>query len=90
MSHDDHGVQLITFELAMAAKQKTKHFYSAHNIATRVFRHEAPVHNVDHNNVDRIFMGAFLRAILPMTVGLGARAIADNGEAKGLITPSPR
>jgi len=34
--------------------------------------------------------GAFLRATLPMTVGSCARAIADNGETKGLITPPPR
>jgi len=32
MSRDDNAVQLI----AMAAKTKTKHYYSAHNVATRV------------------------------------------------------
>jgi len=36
MSHDDHAVQLIKFEQAMVAETKTKHYYSAHNIATRV------------------------------------------------------
>jgi len=37
MSRDDHAVQLIVkFERAMAAKTKTKHYYSAHNVATRV------------------------------------------------------
>ena len=34
--------------------------------------------------------GPFLRATLPMTVGSCARAMADNGETKGLITPPPR
>ena len=34
--HDEHAVQLMKFERAMAAKTKTKHYYSAHNIATRV------------------------------------------------------
>ena len=33
--------------------------------------------------------GPFLRATLPMTVGSCARAMADNGETKGLITPLP-
>ena len=33
--------------------------------------------------------GHFLRATLPMTVGSCARAMADNGETKGLITPPP-
>jgi len=36
MSRDHYAVQLIKFEPAMAAKTKTKHYYSAHNIATRV------------------------------------------------------
>jgi len=33
---DETSIQLIKFERAMAAKTKTKHYYSAHNIATRV------------------------------------------------------
>jgi len=36
MSHDDHTVQLIKFERAMAANTETNHYYSAHNLATRV------------------------------------------------------
>ena len=35
-SRDDHAVQLMKFEQAMAAKTKTKHYYSAHNLATTV------------------------------------------------------
>ena len=34
--------------------------------------------------------GPFLRATLPMRVGLCALAMADNGETKGLITPPTR
>ena len=34
--------------------------------------------------------GPFLRATLPMTVGSCARAMADNGKTKGLITPPPK
>ena len=34
--------------------------------------------------------GPFLRATLPMRGGSCARAMADNGETKGLITPSPK
>jgi len=36
MSRDDHAVQLIKFEWSQAAKTKTKHYYSTHNLATRV------------------------------------------------------
>jgi len=33
MSRDDHAVK---FKRAMAAKTKTKHYYSTHNVARRV------------------------------------------------------
>jgi len=36
MSRVDHAVQLIKFELAMAAKTKKKLYYSAHNVVTGV------------------------------------------------------
>ena len=39
MSRNDHAghvVPLIKFEQSMAAKTKTEHYYSVHNIATRV------------------------------------------------------
>ena len=42
----------------MAAKTKTKHYYSTHKVATRVsFGPEASVHDSDHYDVDRIFVG---------------------------------
>ena len=42
----------------MAAKTKTKHYYNAHNIATRVsFGKSSSTHDNDHYNVDRIFVG---------------------------------
>ena len=42
----------------MGAKTKTEHYYSAHNVATRVsFDTQASVHDSDHYDVDRIFMG---------------------------------
>ena len=42
----------------MAAKTKTKHYYSVHNVATRVnFGTEASVHDSDHYGVGRIFVG---------------------------------
>ena len=42
----------------MAGKTKTKHYYSAHNFATRVsFGTQATVHDSDHYDVDRIFVG---------------------------------
>jgi len=42
----------------MAAKMKTKHYYSVHNVATRVnFGTQASVQDSDHYNVDRIFVG---------------------------------
>jgi len=41
----------------MAAKLKTKHYYSAHNIATRViFSMKASVLDSNHYDVDRIFV----------------------------------
>ena len=44
----------------MAAKTKTEHYYSAHNIATRVnFGTQASVHDSNHYDVDRIFVGLF-------------------------------
>ena len=46
------------FERAMAAKTKTKRYYSTHNVATGVsFDTYASVHDSDHYNVDRIFVG---------------------------------
>ena len=42
----------------MAAKTKTEHYYSAHNVATGVgFDTEASVHDSNHYDVDRIFVG---------------------------------
>ena len=42
----------------MVAKTNTKRYYSAHNIATRVsFSKYAPVHDSDHYDVGRIFVG---------------------------------
>ena len=49
---------MTTFERAMAAKMKTKHYYSAHNIATRVsFGTQTSVHDSDHYDEGRIFVG---------------------------------
>ena len=42
----------------MGAKTKTEPYYSAHNVATRVsFDTEASVHDSNHYDVDRIFVG---------------------------------
>jgi len=42
----------------MAAKTKTKHYYSTHNVATRVsFGTKASVHDSDHYDVGRVFVG---------------------------------
>ena len=63
---------------------KTKHYYSVHNIATRVsFSTQASVQDSNHYDVDRIFVG-FPESY---TAGSYARAMADNEETKGLITP---
>ena len=56
MSRDDHAVR--STDRAMAAKTKTKRYYSAHNVATRVsFDTSASVYDSDHYDVDRIFVG---------------------------------
>ena len=55
MSRDDHAV---ANDRAMAAKTKTEHYYSAHNVATTVsFDTYASVHDSNHYDVDRIFVG---------------------------------
>ena len=42
----------------MAAKTNTEHYYNAHNVATTVsFDTKATVHDSDHYDVDRIFVG---------------------------------
>jgi len=42
----------------MAAKAKTEHYYSDHKVATRVsFGTQASVHDSDHYDVGRIFVG---------------------------------
>ena len=42
----------------MAAKTKTKRYYSAHNVVTRVrFSTYASVHDSNHYDVDRVFVG---------------------------------
>ena len=42
---------MITFERAMEAKRKTKHYYITHNLATTV------CFNSDHYDVDRTIVG---------------------------------
>jgi len=68
-----HHTMTMLFKQAMAAKRKTIHYYGAHSIAIRV----------SSQRCGQNLRGPFLRAILPMTVGTGAQAMADNGEAKG-------
>ena len=42
----------------MAAMTKTKRYYSTHNVATRVsFGTKVSVHDSNHYDVDRIFVG---------------------------------
>ena len=89
MSRDDHAVQLI--EIAMAAKTKTEHYYSAHNVATRVsFGTYASVQDSVSLRWGQNLHGPFLRATLPMTVGSCAQVMTDSGETKGLIILPPR
>jgi len=87
MSRVDHAVRLIKFVRAMAAKTKTKHYYSAHYIATRVsfgmYKHQCTtVITTMWTESSLVFPESY-------TVGLCARVMADNGETKGLITPPP-
>jgi len=56
MSRDDHAGDQI--RASYGGQMKTKHYYSAHNIATRVgFGTQASVHNSNHYDVYRIFVG---------------------------------
>jgi len=55
VTNDNHAVQ---FERAMAAKRKTKYYYSSHSFVTRMsFSTYSLVHNGIHSSVVRIFMG---------------------------------
>jgi len=68
---------------------KTKH-YSAHNVATRVsFDTYASVHDSDHYDVDRIFVGLSESYIGDDSWVVRSRD-GGNGETKGPISPQPR
>ena len=72
----------------MAAKTKTEHYYSAHNVATRVsFDTEESVHDSNHYDVDTIFAGLSYTGDDGWIV---RSSDGGNGETKGLITPQPR
>jgi len=55
MSCDDHTLQSIKFKRTMAAKMKTKHCYSTHNVTTRVGFGTAK--GSHHSCVVRTFVG---------------------------------
>jgi len=56
MSRDDHAVDQV--RARHGGQTKTKDYYSADNIAIRVgFGTQASVHDSDHYDVDRIFVG---------------------------------
>jgi len=72
---------------AMVAKTKTKRYYSAHKGELRKISIIARQRSL---RCGQNLRGPFLRATLPMTVGLCTQAMVDNGETKGLITLPPR
>ena len=74
----------VKFERAMAGKMKTKHYYSTHNVATRVGFGTAK--DSHHGCVVRIF----IRAVLAMNVEESDRAMVADGMTKALISPPPR
>jgi len=69
---------------------KTAHYYSAHNVATRMFRHESISTRQQSLRWGQNLRGPFLRATSLMTVGLCRSSDGGHGETKGLITPLPR
>jgi len=69
----------------MAAKTKTEHYYSAHNVATRVnFGTQASVHDSNHYDVDTIFVGLSWELHWRWQLDR-AQSNGGNGETKGLI-----
>jgi len=57
MSRDEHAVGLSE---PYPWRPKRRHYYSAHNLATRVtFGTQASVYGSDHCDVDRVFVGLF-------------------------------
>ena len=71
----------------MAAKTKTKHYYSTHNVATRVGFGTAK--DSHHGCVVKI-CGHFVRAVLATNVEESDRTMAANGMTKALVSPPPR
>jgi len=86
MSRDDHAVQLI--EPWRPNEDRTL-LHCSQRCHKGEFRHVS-ISTQRSLRCGQNLRGPFLRATLPMTVGSYARVMADNGKAKGLITPPPR
>ena len=70
---------------------KTKHYYSVHNIATRVsFSTQASVQDSNHYDVDRIFVGFPESYTVDDSWMVRSSDGGQHEETKGLITPPPR
>jgi len=81
---------MIAIDRAMAAKTKTEHYYSAHNVATRVnFDTWTSVHDSNHYDVDTIFVGLSRELHWRWQLDRALERWRQRG-AKGLITPQPR
>ena len=89
MSRDDHAVELIEPSHGGPDKDKTllQHSQRCHE---GEFRHISISARQRSLRCGQNLRELFLRATLPMTVRSCARAMADNRETKGLITPPPR
>ena len=84
MSGDDDAVQLIEPRRPNRRLQRSQRCHNGE------FRHISISTRQRSLQCKQNLRGPFLRATLPMRVGSCARAMADNGETKGLITPPPR
>ena len=87
MSRDDHAVQLIE---PWRPKRRHNVIAALTTCHKREFRHVSISARQQSLRCGHNLRRPFLRATLPMRVGSCARAMADNGETKGLITPPSR
>ena len=89
MSRDDHAA-LFNWSLRGGQNEDRTLLQRSQHCRNGEFRHVGISTRQQSLRCGQNLRGPFLRATLPMTVGSCARAMADNRETKGLITPPSR
>ena len=87
VSRNDHAVELIE---PRRPRQRQNIITAFTTLPQGGVRHVSITARQQSLRCGQNLRGPFLRATLMIRVGLCARAVADNGETKGLITPPTR